>query len=122
MEIKISTSEINLSSLNSSASQLSLEQLITLVIDSGNNQGGLEYRQELINRGKDCIETRIVIKKSCKTAIAHLEAQIKQIPIENNKDKESVKALKNKFLAFLSILDKLQLEWQKHDISLKLIK
>ena len=106
------------SSANFLIEQLSVQQLIDLAIDSSNNGYiGLESRKELISRGKDNIQARIVIKKSCKAAISNLEDIFQTLDKES--DKELVKSFKNKFLTSVSILDWLQLEWQKHDLGLK---
>ncbi|MBI2996019.1 MAG: hypothetical protein HYY52_04870 [Candidatus Melainabacteria bacterium] len=103
--------------------QLSLQQLIDLVINSDNEQISLKSRQELIARGKDNIPARITIKKLCKALVINLEEAIKKIDFEKNMSKrdksEEVKLLRSRFLTLISIVDKLQLEWQKHDISLK---
>lgn len=96
--------------------QLTIQQLIDLTIDlQENGQESKEPKQELINRGKDNIQTRILIKKACKTTINTLETPLKQ----NNINKEVLKASKQKFLTSLSLLDRLQLEWQKYDLGLK---
>ena len=90
-----------------------------LAIDSSDNSfTEIESRQELIRRGNDCIQTRIMIKKSCKKTMSSLEALLNKISTENN-NKEIVKPIKNKFLTSVSVLDKLQLEWQKYDLGLK---
>ena len=99
--------------------ELTIQQLINLAIDLEGEVSGLHSRQELINRGKDNIYTRITIKKVCKTAISELESLLKKVDLENITNKETIKSYKNKFLTSISILDKLQLEWQKYDLSIK---
>lgn len=99
-----------------SVEQLSTQQLIDLAIDSNDN-GHIEIasRKELIKRGKDNIQTRIQIKKYCKNAISGLEAVLNKNTAEN---KEVLKSSRNKLLTSVSVLDKLQLEWQKYDLGL----
>lgn len=100
--------------------QLSIEQLINLIIDSSNSDFILaQARQELVNRGKDNIQLRILIKKQCKSNIESLEALLKKIDKESNRNKDIIKSFKQKFLSSISVLDRLQLEWQKHDLSLR---
>ena len=99
--------------------QLSVQQLIDLSIDSINdNYIENETRKELINRGKDNIQARIIIKKICRNAITGLESLLQKIATENN-NKEIIKSFKNKFLNSVSMLDRLELEWQKHDLGIK---
>lgn len=99
--------------------QLSVQQLIDLSIDSNNdNHVEIETRKELIERGKDNIQARIIIKKVCKSAISSLETLLQSVTSEKNNDKEIVKSFKGKFLNAVSILDKLELEWQKHDLGI----
>ena len=83
---------------------------------------GLKCRHELLERGKDNIPTRIEIKKLCRETIHDLESAISDPEAENIYNKDSIKSLKTRFLNLLSILDKLQLEWQKHDINLNKVK
>lgn len=100
--------------------QLTIQQLIDLSIDSTNdNYIENETRKELINRGKDNIQTRIIIKKICRNSISGLEVLLQRIATEKNNNKEIIKSFKNKFLSSVSILDKLELEWQKHDLGIK---
>ena len=97
--------------------QLSIQQLIDLAIDSHEDKFvEFESRQELLKRGKDNIQARIIIKKSCKNTIANFEGLLKKISTEKNS--AVIKDFKNKFLSSVSILDKLQLEWQRHDLGL----
>jgi len=96
---------------NFSIEKLTAQQLINLAIDSHEDRIGLESRTELIRRGADDIEVRITIKKACKATVLSYEQQIK------NSEESS---LKSKFLASVSILDKLQLEWQKKDLILRI--
>lgn len=99
--------------------KLTAQELIELALKPGNDLTVTSSRQELITRGKDNIQLRIAIKKSCKTAISDLEMVLKRFDFENNTDKKTVKSYKNQFLNVISLLDKLQLEWQKHDLALK---
>lgn len=108
----------NISS-NFSVDQVSIQQLIDLAIDSTGDHIGLETKKELLNRGKDNIHTRIQIKKACKNAISHIEAILKELNCELNSDKAVLKSYKNRFLTAVSVLDTLQLAWQKYDLSLK---
>lgn len=118
MENKVIKKENN-TNANYLVEQLSIQQLIDLTIDSHEDEYvGLESRKELIKRGKDNIQTRIMIKKSIKEVIASLENLLKKIAIESN-NKEVVKSFKNKFLNSISVLDKLELEWQKYDLGIK---
>lgn len=110
IEMEILTKEN--SNLKFSIKELSIQQLIDLVIGSGSDHIGLELREEIITRGKDNIETRIAIKKCCKAAVLKFEDLLKNY----NKNSE----YKNNLLNSVSLLDKLQLEWQKHDLRLKL--
>lgn len=96
---------------------LSIQQLIDLSIDIPEDQITLDVRYELIKRGMDNIQNRILIKKLCKSTKSRIEDLIKNS--EEEKDKNSLKIYKNKFLNSVSIIDKLQLEWQKHDIRVK---
>lgn len=114
------TSTINYGNKNLLIGELSIQQIIELAIDSENEQLSLLLKQELVTRGKDNIQARIIIKKCCKSTISDLEGKVKTLNSNNNKvEKEKAKLFKNKFLTSISVLDKLQLEWQKHDLSLK---
>lgn len=88
---------------NFSLDKLSVQQLIDLAVSSYEDLSGFNSRVELIKRGKDNIQSRITIKKACKATILSHEC---------NSDKA-------KLLSSVSVLDKLQLEWQKHDLILK---
>jgi parvulin-like peptidyl-prolyl isomerase len=99
--------------------ELSCNDLISLLVEeSANGRIGTESRQELINRGKDDIKERISIKKLFKNKITDIETLLKKFNEEKN-NKISASLLKNQFLTAISLLDRLQLEWQKYDISLK---
>lgn len=99
--------------------ELSCEDLISLLVEeSANGRIGTESRQELINRGKDNIQERITIKKLFKCKIADIEDLLRKLN-EGKNNKKLTSLLQNKFLTVISLVDKLQLEWQKHDISLK---
>ena len=99
--------------------ELSCNDLINLLVEeSANGRIGTESRQELINRGKDDIKERISIKKLFKTKITDIETLLKKFNEEKN-NKISASLLKNQFLTAISLLDRLQLEWQRYDISLK---
>lgn len=95
-------------------------ELVTIASDSASNFLGLRCRHELIERGKDNIPTRIEIKKFCRETIHDLESAISDVEAENIYNKDAIKSFKTRFLNLLSVLDKLQLEWQKHDIGLNL--
>ena len=99
-------------------SSLTVEELINQAIESGSEPILVHSRQELVSRGKDDIHTRILIKKSCKASISSIESLLKKADSENNTS-AITKSLKKKFLTSISILDRLQLEWQKHDLSIK---
>ena len=99
-------------------SSLTIEELINQAIESGNESILVHSRQELVTRGKDDIHTRILIKKSSKASVSSIEALLKKADGENS-NSEITKSLKKKFLTSISILDRLQLEWQKHDLSIK---
>ncbi len=98
--------------------QISVQQLIDLVIDSGSDHVGVKIKQELFERGKDNIKIRIEIKKLCKSSIQNIESILKELDNERN-PAETVKQYKHRFLNALSILDRLQIEWQKHDLCFK---
>lgn len=96
-------------------SELNIEQLI----ESALNPDGTisEYRDELIKRGNDNVHIRILIKKTCKASLANLETYLSHMKSDTHN--EISKSIKSKFLNLVSILDKLQLEWQKYDLGLK---
>ena len=98
--------------------ELTIQQLIDLALDSVNERISIQSRQELINRGKDNIHDRIKIKKCCKSAISNLELLLKKSD-EEDFNQNKIKSHKTKFLASVSVLDKLQLEWQKYDLNIK---
>lgn len=114
MEIKSSNKKSNIDLL---IDELPVEQLIDFAINTNDDHSGIRVREELIKRGKDNIHTRILIKKSCKASITNLEVVLKKLESETNKEVE--KSFKHKFLTSVSILDKLQLEWQRYDLGLK---
>ena len=98
---------------------LAIPELIELAVDTVDNDPViLKSRQELTNRGKDNIQLRITIKKTFKTMINELGVLLKELDCGNSADKDVVKLYKNKFLNIISLLDKLQLGWQKHDLFL----
>ena len=99
-------------------SSLTVEELINQAIESGSETILVHSRQELVSRGKDDIPTRIFIKKSCKASISSIESLLRKADSENSTS-TITKSLKKKFLTSISILDRLQLEWQKHDLSIK---
>ncbi len=99
--------------------ELSIQELIDLTLENANDFTIVRSRQELISRGKDNIHLRITIKKTCKSTLSDLEVLLKRFDCESNADKKITKLYKNKFLNTLSLLDKLQLEWQKHDLVLQ---
>ena len=98
--------------------QISAQQLIDLAIDSGSDSIGIKTKQELFERGKDNIKTRIEIKKLCKSCIQNIESVLKEMDNETSPS-QAIKQSKHQFLNALSLLDRLQLEWQKHDLSFK---
>jgi len=98
--------------------QITVQQLLDLVVDSGNDNVGIKIKQELFERGKDNIKIRIEIKKSCKSNIQNIESVLKELDNERN-PAETVKQYKHRFLNAISILDRLQLEWQKYDLCFK---
>ena len=106
-------------SVNTLTEKLSIQELVDLALDTNNSFTIISSRQELINRGKDNIPLRITIKKACKKIINDLEVSLKRFDCENNIDKNAAKVFKTKFLNTLSLSDKLQLEWQKHDLFLQ---
>ena len=99
--------------------KLTIKELINLTHNTDNGFAIIRSREELINRGKDNIQLRISIKKTCKAAISDMEILLKRYDCESNTDKKTTKLYKNKFLNIVSLSDKLQLEWQKHDLLLK---
>ena len=113
--INIKTAKITTNVL---VEQISLQQLIDLAIDSAHDHIGLETRQELVIRGQDSIPVRIQIKKLCKATIANIESILNEVNNNSNIDIEILKSHKSRFLSSLSLLDRIQLEWQKHDLSL----
>ncbi len=110
----------NLSTLNTSnlIEQFSTQKLIDLAIESQDEQIKQETRKELINRGKESIQNRIEIKKICKASISSLEVILDDCEVEKIHSKDTVKSYKNKFLSLISLVDKVQLEWQRHDLGL----
>lgn len=84
-----------------------------------NNEGQSIYRQELIERGKDNIYTRIIIKKACRNNVAHQETIVKETETTKATNKELLSYLRKRFLTAISLLDRLQLEWLRHDVRLK---
>lgn len=102
-----------------SLTNLSTEQLIDLCISLTDSASEIRIKDELVNRGKNNIQQRIVIKKQLKKFISTNEGQLKDSEIEKNGNKEILKKQKNEFLTLVSIQDKLQIEWQKYDLGLK---
>lgn len=119
MEYKTLSDEVLVPAENFLIEKLSIKELIDLALNTDNDFTVVRSRQELISRGKDNIQTRITIKKTCKTAISDLEVLLKRFDCETNTDKATAKLYKNKFLNIVSLLDKLQLGWQKHDLFLQ---
>ncbi len=119
MEYKTLNNEVLTFPENILIEKLSVQELINLALDTDNDFAIIKSRQELISRGKDNIQLRITIKKTCKLVINNLEALLKRFDSESTADKKAAKLYKNKFLNTLSLLDKLQLEWQKYDLTLK---
>ena len=100
--------------------QLSIQQLIDIAMDSENDNIRAHSKEELFKRGQDNIQSRITVKKACRATISGLEEIIKRFDTgKNNIDKNLLKSYKGKFLTSISILDKLQLEWQRYDLMLK---
>ena len=101
--------------LSGKVESLPINELIALAIRyNGHDNIGLESKQELVKRGKDNIQERIQIKKLLKETISKIDDLLKDK--SNNKDDEST--FKSELLIAVSIVDKLQLEWQKHDLRL----
>ena len=119
MEHKTLNDKVLSVSTNVLIEKLSIQELVNLALDTNNDFTIAGSRHELINRGKDNIQLRITIKKACKSAISELEAVLKKFDCESNTDKNAIKLFKNKFLNTVSLLDRLQLEWQKHDLFLQ---
>ncbi|MBI3591097.1 MAG: hypothetical protein HY094_06975 [Candidatus Melainabacteria bacterium] len=119
MENKTLNKETNNINTNLLLEQISLQQLIDLALDTDIAHIEQETKQELIKRGKDNIHIRIQIKKLCKAVIANLESVLNRIGVDSKENKETIKSFKNKFLHSLSIMDRIQLEWQKYDLGLK---
>ena len=119
MEYKTQNDKVLSISAKDLVEHLSVQELIDLAINADNDFAIASSRKELISRGKDNIQLRITIKKTCKTVINDLETLLKTFDSENRADKKAVKLYKNNFLNTISLLDKLQLEWQKHDLLLK---
>lgn len=103
--------------------QLSIQQLLDCALDSFDDpNSGHKFCKELINRGKDNIQARILIKKSCKAMIAKFENLLNPDSSKDTfagNDKNQIKNYRNNLLTSISVLDKLQLEWQKYDLSIK---
>lgn len=99
--------------------QSSISQLINHACNPNESNFSNEIRNELFKRGKDEIFTRIEIKKSLKNLIHDLELVLNDSDLENIYNKKTIKSFKNKFLTVISILDKLQLEWQKYDLKIR---
>lgn len=95
--------------------QISIQKLIDLAIDSANDSVGIQTKQELFERGKDNIKIRIEIKKLCKAQIQNIESLLEKITSETS-TAEAIKLCKHKFLNAISVLDRLQLDWQRHDL------
>lgn len=100
--------------------QTTINELINCCIDAPTTKNSYEAKEELINGGRDNIRNRIQIKKAFKNIIASLEDILKETDTEiTGTNKGNLKSYKNRFLSILSILDKIQLEWQKHDLGIK---
>lgn len=95
--------------------QISTQKLIDLAVDSANDNIGIQLKQELFERGKDNIKSRIEIKKLCKIQIQNIELLLEKTNSETSTAKE-IKLSKHQFLNALSVLDRLQIEWQRHDL------
>ncbi len=119
MEHKTLNNEVLTFPENVLIEKLSIQELIDLALDTDNDFIIVRSRQELISRGKNNIQLRITIKKTCKLVINNLEALLKRFDSESTADKKAAKLYKNRFLNTLSLVDKLQLEWQKYDLTLK---
>lgn len=77
------------------------------------------YKAELIERGKNNIYNRIAVKKSCKNNIAHQESIVKEIESKTAANKELISYIRKRFLEAISLLDRIQIEWQRYDVHLK---
>lgn len=119
MEKNLINKESNNSDINFIIEKLTIQQLVDFSTDPEcDKQLSQEARQELIRRGMDNIQARITIKKSCKSSITDLEKLITNTQRQDN-GRETLKSFKGKFLTSVSVLDKLQLEWQKHDLGIR---
>ena len=97
----------------------SISELINKSLENDENEKINKFKQELVKKGKDNIYIRIEIKKSCKANVANLEELIKEYEDKKLNDNKLLRALKIKLLDIVSLIDKLQLEWQKHDLRLR---
>ena len=100
-------------------SQLTLQQLVEIILLHDETLDASRAKEELIIRGRDEMNVRISIKKYCKQLILESEADLKEYtPDDLQPAKENLKTSKKKFLILLSLLDRLQLEWQRYDLTL----
>lgn len=100
-------------------SQLTLQQLVEINLLNDEPNAASRAKEELVNRGRDEMNTRISIKKYCKQLILESETNLKESSASDSLVvKENLKLNKKRFLTLLSLLDRLQLEWQRHDLAL----
>lgn len=99
--------------------QFSVRELVNFACNKHESNFDVESKNELFKRGKDEIVVRIEIKKMLKNLIHDLELTLKDPELESMYNKETIKSFKNKFLTLLSVLDSLQLEWQKYDLRIR---
>ena len=114
----IQSGAIHLSS-NLNFKELSEEQLIDTVVIQEETADAYKSKEELINRGKNEVSKRIIIKKLCKHLILESENRLKENASTDLSSKEAIKMQKKRFLTLLSLSDRLQLEWQKYDLALR---
>lgn len=100
--------------------KLPTKELVTLAIDNnGDNELGIKSKAQIVSRGKDDIELRIKIKKSLRESISNLEELINNLESNKESDPKLLKLYRTRFLTAVSLINKFQLEWQKHDLRCK---
>ena len=97
----------------------SCKELIDMTINNDGSEQALHAKHELMCRGKDDIRERISIKKKCKGVILELEKEFNSSNGNEEISQNNIKLSKQKFLTTVSLVDKLQLEWQRYDLALK---
>ena len=112
VEKDIMNSNIKETAQTFSLEKLTIKQLVSLSIDSAEDSAGYYAKCELVRRGTDNIQDRILIKKNCKESLSIVESKL-----STNQNDSS---LKQKLLTVVSLIDRLHLEWQKQDLVLKI--